>query len=224
MKHNKDSLGDRIKRYESVSRTHLMRRTPVIVRVDGKAFHTFTRKMHKPFDNVLIDAMVKAGAATAKTISGFKLGYHQSDEFTFYLNDNDTYETEAYFDNNVQKLTSVVASTFTAHFNKEMGGTTAVFDARAFNVPVEEVPNVFVWRQRDWQRNSLQMLSRSHFSHKELNGKKTEDMHEMLHSVGVNWADLDPIYKNGTFVLPDGSLVNNKLTYDDLSTYLAPQL
>ena len=80
----------------------------------------------------------------------------------------------------------------------------AYFDSRAFNIPKEEVCNYFVWRQQDWVRNSIQMLAQHHFSHKQLHGKNQADMHEMLHEVGVNWADLLPILKNGrTFIKGD---------------------
>lgn len=210
-------IGDRMKRYEQVSNHVLLPRSPVIIRVDGKAFHTFTAKMERPFDTKLIESMVRAGEQCAKEMMNFKLGYHQSDEFTFFLLDTDEFETQAWFNNELQKLSSITASMFTAYFNKEMGGTSAVFDARGFNVPTEEIANVFIWRQRDWERNSVQMLSRFHFSHKELLNKKQSDMHEMLHDIGINWNDLAPILKNGTFVTKDGARVHEKLSYDQIN-------
>lgn len=213
----KDGIGDRIKRYEAVTHHMLTRRVPVFIRVDGRAFHTFTKNMVKPFDTKLIEAMVVAGEKTAKEISGFKIGYHQSDEFTFMLLDTDTLETEAYFDYDLSKLVSVVAATFTAYFNKEMGGTTQVFDARAFNVPIEDAANVFIWRQRDWERNSLQMFSRTFFSQKQLHGKNREAMHEMLYSKGENWAMLVPPLKNGTFIISTGERISEKMTYEKLN-------
>ena len=75
-----------------------------------------------------------------------------------------------------------------------------VFDSRAFTVPMEDVPNAFLWRQKDWYRNSVQMLGQAHFSHKQLNAKKLGDIHEMLHEKGINWAELSPAEKNGTFL------------------------
>lgn len=220
MKENKDKIGDRIKRYESASKTVLIPRSYIVMRIDGKAFHTFTRGMKKPFDDFLIENMVKAGEMTAKQIMGFKLGYHQSDEFTFVLTDTDTFESQVWFDGEVQKLCSVTASMFGAYFNKLMGGTEAMFDCRAFNVPKEDVANVFIWRQRDWERNSLQMFSRVHFSQKQLHNKKKTDMHEMLHEKGENWADLKDIYKNGTFILKDGTRLNKKITYEEINNLI----
>lgn len=213
-------IGDRIKKYEFASRTVLLPRSWIVLRVDGKAFHTFTRGMEKPFSDKLINAMVVAGERVAAEMMGFRFGYHQSDEFTFVLTDTQTYESQYWFDGEVQKLCSITASMFGAYFNEEMGGTTAVFDCRAFNVPEDDVPNVFIWRQRDWERNSLQMLCRSHFSHNQMNNKKTPQMHEMLHTVGVNWAELKDIYKNGTFIDPAGRRIHEKLDYESIKNKL----
>ena len=214
------NIGDRIKKYEWASRTTLLPRSYIVLRVDGKAFHTFTRGMKRPFDEVLIEAMVKAGEMVAKEMMGFKLGYHQSDEFTFVLTDTDTYESQYWFDGEVQKLCSVTASMFGAYFNKIMGGTEAIFDCRAFNVPIEDVPNVFIWRQRDWERNSLQMFARSFFSHKELHNKGHEEIHEMLHIKNENWANLKDVYKNGTFITKSAERINKKMTYEDIKDLL----
>lgn len=213
-------IGDRIKKYEQASKTILLPRSYIVLRIDGKAFHTFTRGMKKPFDPVLIEAMVKAGERVAKEMQGFKLGYHQSDEFTFVLTDTDTYESEVWFDGEVQKLCSVTASMFGAYFNTTMGGTEAIFDCRAFNVPFDDVANVFVWRQRDWERNSIQMLARSFYSQKELHNKKHDQIHELLFDKGENWAKLPEVYKNGTFITKYGQRINSKLSYDEINVLL----
>lgn len=218
---NKDkTLGNRIKEYEAVSRYMLMNKSYVVVRVDGKAFHTFTKDMNKPFDEKFIEAMVKAGEETSKVIMGFKLGYHQSDEFTFILSDRDSDETESWFNNNLSKIVSVTASTFTAFFNKELRGTTATFDCRAFNVPEDEVANVLIWRQRDWERNSLMMYALSMFSHKELKGKKKQDIHEMIYQKGENWANLADHLKNGTFITRYKRRISEKLNYEQINKLL----
>lgn len=213
-------IGDRIKRYEYVSKTTLLPRSFVVLRVDGRAFHTFTRRMHKPFDYKLIESMVTAGEKVAKEINGFRLGYHQSDEFSFAMTDTESYETQMWFDGEVQKLCSITASLFTLHFNHAMGGTFAAFDCRAFNVPCDDVANVFVWRQKDWERNSLQMVARSKFSQKQLHNKKNPEIHEMLHEKGLNWANLADDVKNGTFITKDGKRVCSKLTYEEINSLL----
>lgn len=204
-----DSLGDRMKcNYELPARRHLTRRTPVIIRIDGRAFHAYTRGMKRPFDNDLVQAMVTAAARTADEMQGFKFGYVQSDEASFYLTDFDTFETQPWFGYVQNKVETIAASTFTAYFNRRMceAPRAAVFDARAFNLPPEEVANYFLWRALDWQRNSVQMYAQAHFSTKQLHGQGRADQHEMLHSIGRNWTtDLDDQLRNGTFIFADGT-------------------
>lgn len=214
-----DQLGDRIKRYEQAYNQVLTPRSVVMVRVDGKAFHTFARGCEKPFDQKLIDSMVKATEDTAANMMGFKLAYTQSDEATFMLTDFDTLQTQGWFGYELNKIVSITASMFTAYFNKAYGSTDALFDARAFIVPVDDWQNVFIWRQRDWERNSIQMVARANFSHKELEKKKIPQIHDMLHEVGINWANYSPQHKNGTFVLRDG-LSHEKVDYDKLTSWV----
>lgn len=203
------SLGDRMKRYESVSKQLLTPGVPVIIRVDGKAFHTFTRSFDKPFSDVLMDAMDVAAARLARVIQGCKAWYVQSDEVTFLLTDYERVETQGWFEYNHSKLVSLSASYMSVYFNQRLDSIVpdsmrgpAVFDSRAFNVPKEDVVNCFLWRMRDWHRNSVQMFARSVFSHKELRNKKLEDIHDMLHKKGKNWAtDLTPREKNGKLIV-----------------------
>jgi tRNA(His) 5'-end guanylyltransferase len=216
-----DSLGDRIKRYERAYAHHLTPRTPVLIRVDGRAFHTYTRGMAKPFDHGLMDAMRLATTHTAMDMQGFRLAYTQSDEATFLLHDFADLQTQAWFDYDHSKVVSITASLFTAHFNQHRmwqgyNGVLATFDARAFSVPAADVPNVFLWRQRDWERNSLQMLARAHFSAKQLHGKGHREIHDMLHGIGINWVDLSDAEKNGTFVRSDLALYEQRVGYDNV--------
>lgn len=217
------SLGDRIKAYEACSAPRLTPNVPVVIRVDGRAFHTFTRGMRRPFDQVLMKVMVDAAVETAREMQGFKLGYVQSDEASFLLTDYDSHETAAWFGNEVNKLVSLSASLFTGYFNAAFHGEhpPAAFDSRAFSVPREDAPNAFVWRQQDWSRNSLQMVARAHFSHRELIGKNRAALHEMLHGVGVNWStDFTAQEKNGTFILADKSTHHDVWRYEDIEGYL----
>lgn len=213
------NIGDRMKKYEAVFSPKLTPRSPLIIRVDGRAFHTYCRGKNKPFDKELIDGMVTAARKTANEMQGFKLAYVQSDECTFLLTDYDTLDTQGWFDYELNKVVSIAASAFTFYFAQYMGvDEPAMFDARAFIVPAEDVPNVFIWRQRDWERNSLQMVARHSYSQKELEGKKTDELHELLFQKGINWAHLLPVFKNGTYIFPDGELVHEKLDYDNLWT------
>lgn len=196
------NLAGRIKRYESVSHYGLTARTPVMIRVDGRAFHSYTKGMHRPFDSDLMTAMVYAAKRVAEDMQGFKAAYIQSDEVSFCITDYDKLDTQGWFDYDLQKIVSISAALMTAHFNEmSISKRLATFDSRAFNIPASDVVNAFVWRAKDWERNSLQMYSRANFSHKQLHGKGRSDMHEMLHCIGKNWAtDLTPKEKNGTFL------------------------
>lgn len=226
---NKDTLGDRVKSYESVSNYKLTPKSPLFIRIDGKAFHTFTRGLKKPYSQILIDTMAHAACETSKNMMGLKLAYVQSDEATFMLTDYDTYETQGWFGYELNKVVSISASLFTAYFNDywqtqqeeiNTGPKLALFDSRAFTVPVEDAPNVFIWRQRDWERNSLQMLARSHFSHKELHAKNTQDMRKMLQEKDAIWDYLPLQLKYGTWINKDGDLSYDKKDYETLKAEL----
>lgn len=115
---NKDSLGDRMKCYENVTRNYLTRRAPVIIRVDGKAFHSFTRGFKKPFDSIFVKSMQETMKYLCENIQGCVLGYTQSDEITLVIIDYEKIESCAWFDNNIQKMASISASMATLAFNK----------------------------------------------------------------------------------------------------------
>lgn len=203
----RDSLGDRMKsNYENRSKTFLIRRMPVILRLDGKAFHTLTRKAEKPFDTRIEQAMSIAMQAVCKEVSGAKIAFTQSDEISILLVDYDKLTTEAYFDYQVQKMCSVCASIASVAFTLDYG-KTAHFDCRVFNIPKEEVSNYFLWRQKDWIRNSVSMLAQAYFSQKQLHKKSQQDMHEMLHSIGINWAHLEDRRKNGLWYFTQNKLL-----------------
>lgn len=114
----RDNLGDRMKTYENVTRNYLTRRTPVIIRCDGKAFHSFTRGMDRPYDEVLCETMQDTTKYLCENIQGCVLGYTQSDEITLVLCDYQKLTTAAWFDNNIQKMCSVSASLATLAFNQ----------------------------------------------------------------------------------------------------------
>ena len=115
---NKDSLGDRMKSYENITRTYLPSRMPIIIRIDGKAFHTFTKGFKKPFDDILMRAMEETATVLCRDIEGVKVAYTQSDEISLLITNNDTWETQPWFGNNLQKMASVAASIATLAFNR----------------------------------------------------------------------------------------------------------
>lgn len=207
-----DSLGDRMKRsYEQISSQKLVKRVPVICRLDGRAFHTFTKQIKaiKPFDDRLIDLMSYTALYLCKNISGARLAYVQSDEISILITDYDTITTQGWFDYKIQKMVSISSSMATAYFNRyfdshfqNMGLVPLVnFDSRVFNIPKEEVCNYYLWRQNDWTRNSIQMLARSLFSHKECENKNSSELQDMLMlKYNVNWNDLEAYKKRGTCI------------------------
>lgn len=223
---NMKAIGDRIKNnYENRARQELIRRMPVIVRVDGRAFHTFTRGMKKPFDRYLIEAMVAGAKTVAAEMQGFKAAYIQSDEASFFITDYDTLQTHGWFDYRKSKIETISASIMTAAFNRKISlERDAHFDARAFNIPREEVANYFLWRVLDWERNSLSMYCKSFFSHKQMQGCGKVEQHEMLHSIGLNWAkDLTDQERNGTWIFVGGSTrVDISASYDTINQLLEP--
>lgn len=222
----RDDLGDRMKSsYEDRTRYMLPRRTYTIIRLDGKAFHTYTRGLKKPFDNDLFEDIDNAIIAMLPDIQGAVFAYTQSDEISILLTDFATPQTSAWFDGNLQKVGSVAASIMTAEFNQvrferafkiaqglpmdlknaKLIKHLAYFDARVFTIPDRiEVMNYFIWRNQDCARNSVSMVAQSLFSHKELQGKSTATMHEMMHAKGVNWAtDFPDGAKNGRLIVKE---------------------
>lgn len=193
----KDELGDRMKgKYENVTRIYLPQRTYVIIRLDGKAFHTYTKGCAKPFDADLIEAMDYTTVEVCKRIQGVKFVYTQSDEISILLTDFDDITTSMWFDGNIQKICSVSASMATAHFNDSdfallRGPELAYFDARVFTIPdPTEVYNYFVWRQKDCIRNSIQAVGQANFSPKQLEGMSCEQIVYKLFEKDVCWDNM----------------------------------
>lgn len=248
MSNKKDSLGDRMKNnYENISRLYLTRRTPVIIRLDGKAFHAFTKGLKKPFDDILVKTMQDTMKYLCENIQGCVLGYTQSDEISLVLIDYQTLTSDAWFGYNVQKMCSVAASMATLAFNREFRANgedysycnpyniryreahpitqqyidvlyskfdKAMFDARCFNIPKEEVCNAMIWRQNDATRNSIQSVGQANFSHKELDGKSCNDIQDMLMTQkSINWNDYPTTLKRGSCCIKEqyGHLIHDEL-------------
>lgn len=204
---DKTSLGDRMKLYEAAARPVLSPRTPVILRVDGKAFHTFTRKAKKPFDDTLIDLMNNTAIELCKNIQGAQMAYVQSDEISVLIHGYKKFNSSPWFDNTIQKMTSVGASVATAALNCQLfdqGGEKFLefkppvyFDGRVFTVPEADVCNYFLWRQQDCMRNSVQMVARSIFSHKDCNNKNGTELAAMCKEFGVDYETISVHYRRG---------------------------
>lgn len=203
-----DNLGDRMKLYEMVEAGRCaMPRLPILIRLDGKAFHTFTRGLARPYDSRLSDLMV----GTTKFLveqSNALIGYTQSDEISLCIY-TDCPNSEVYLGGRIQKLCSVLPSMATAYFNHhlpaaipEKAGKMAYFDCRVWNTPdLVEAANVFVWRELDATKNAISMAAQAYFSHRVLQGKHAGEMQGMLWSEhGINFNDYPSNFKRGTYV------------------------
>lgn len=230
MANKRDALGDRMKGYENIARNYLTRRVPAIIRLDGKAFHTFTRGMVKPFDPIMTQAMQQTMKSLCENIQGCVLGYTQSDEITLVLTDYATIKTDAWFSYNIQKVVSIAASMATLAFDREFiiahgswfdksfdNGVSnqpgfvqlddlytsrqhrAMFDARVFSIPKEEVCNCLIWRQQDATRNSIEAVGQANFSQRQLHKKNCNEIQEILWAQkGINWNDFPTESKRGS--------------------------
>lgn len=250
-----DNLGKRMKEfYEMIPRTKLMRRTPVAIRIDGKAFHTFTRGFQNPFDKVLMQSMQETTKYLCENVQGCVFGYTQSDEITLILIDYRKFTSSAWLDYEIQKMCSISASMATMAFNKFFAENVkhwalisgremfealtleqrivyentlnkavekgAMFDARCFNIPKEEVANLIYWRQIDATRSSIQMVGQANFSHSELQGKSCNMIQDMLLTQrDINWNDFSVVCKRGTACRKVAREVNIAGTIDTISTW-----
>lgn len=205
------NLGDRIKTYyENRTKTFLPRRMFTIIRLDGKGFSKWTKNLEKPFDKGFSDDMDATAVFLCENIQGAKFAYTQSDEISVVLTDFDNLESQAWFDYNVQKMTSIAASLATAKFNQlrmfregfNPEYKLACFDARVFQVPnIDEMVNTLIWRQQDCTRNSISMAAHALLGHSATMNKSGEEKQEMLfQEKGVNWNDYPTKYKRGTVI------------------------
>ena len=229
---DKTSLGDRMKGYERAELRLLTRRAPLIIRIDGCHFHSFTKDFTRPFDESFLACMRATAKDLCENIMGAKFAYTQSDEISLLLTDDDNIETQAWFGKNLQKIVSVSAAMATFFFNRNLerlctcgmlaenshdfyfssigmnkaylNGRLAVFDARAFVLPREEVNNYFLWRQRDCERNSIQSVAHANYPQNELTGLSCNDLQNKLFTErGINWNDYETVFRRGAAVEKD---------------------
>lgn len=226
---NTSDLAKRMKDYEMRDRYFLQKRIPVAIRVDMRAGHTFTKGFERSFDKVFMKSMQETAKYMCENMGNAKIAYVQSDEITIILVDYDTLETDCWFNYRTDKLCSISASMATMAFNKffyknveEYSESVAVlqdfdiekkylekldkaaekgamFDARVFNIPKEEVTNLIYWRQLDAIRNSIQMVGQANFSHKQLQHKSCNDIQKMLLTEkDINWNNFPTTMKRGS--------------------------
>lgn len=214
------TANERFKRYESSYNLLIPPRTYTVVRVDGKNFGKFTKRLNKPFDDNFAEAMNYATIELCKEFNP-DFAYTQSDEISLVFTDFNI-EAQQMFDGKIQKLCSLTAAKAATCFNKKMlmldadakgdnldiqtliNGSAiyeTMFDSRVFIIPdFREVGNYFVWRQQDATRNSVSMAADALYSHNQLTGKNGSQKQDMMMEKGVNWNDYDTQYKRGVII------------------------
>lgn len=195
-------LDDRMRRYEDTYRNRIPHRMPVVIRLDGKCFHTLAKNCKKPFDKKLWSAMTGATAALMEEIP-YRIAYQQSDEVSLLLIDYNRFNTEQWFDGGIQKMVSVSASIMGVQFSAKWG-SPGYFDSRVLAIPERDIENYFVWRQRDCMRNAVIMAAQCKFSHKQLHGKNRDQMKTMLEEAGVRFEEYPEQFQFGTIITKAG--------------------
>jgi tRNA(His) 5'-end guanylyltransferase len=198
----------RFKRYEKVFSPSLPYRIPVIIRIDGRSFHTYTRKKYgKNYSIDFVFAMMGVARYGQDGMQGCHFAYCQSDEISFLLTDYTTIQTQPYFDYDLSKLVSITASRASVYLSRTEG-INVEFDARAFSVPQDDVCNYFVWRQQDAIRNAIQMAGQEHFSQKQLHKKSCKQIVEMLRQKDIDF-DKFPITRQRGFCIINREICQN---------------
>lgn len=202
-----DDLGDRMKLYEGIEAgRRLMPLLPIIARIDGRAFHAFTRGMNRPYDRLFMDAMIETTTYLVRETNAC-MGYTQSDEITLGWHAT-SIKSQVWFDGKVHKMVSQLAAHATLAFYAWMrerapwyAERMPTFDARVWNVPNRaEGANAFLWREWDATKNSVSMAASAYYSHNELHGKNGADKHDLLMAKGINWNDYPAAFKRGTYI------------------------
>jgi len=201
-----DNLGDRMKEYERDYSFTISWGIPVLIRLDGRAFHTYTKGLSKPYDQEFINAMWETAKVLCDEIHGAQFAYHQSDEISILIHNYKKHVTQPWLGKRIQKMVSVAAGiasgVMTMESPKIFGSAKrACFDARVWQLSEAEVANYFLWRQKDCQRNSVQMLAQSLFSHKQLHAKNVTELKGMCIEQGKNWEDLPTYLKRGACIV-----------------------
>lgn len=198
------SLAGRMKRYEHIYRFFVPRRSWVLMRLDGAAFHNFTRDLVRPFDAAFAADMDATALALCKTIPGTAFAHVQSDEISLLITDFATHDTEPWLGGNMSKMLSLSAARATATFNRLRPDAPepGLFDSRVWSMSdPAEVANYFLWRQRDATKNSVSMAASAHFNEDRLHGLTGNRRQELLWSeAGVNWNDYPVGFKRGRVV------------------------
>jgi tRNA(His) 5'-end guanylyltransferase len=191
---------------------------PVCARIDGRTFSSWTRGLARPYDVALVHIMREVTKTLVEETNAL-MGYTQSDEISLiWLQDN--YKSQIFFDAKKYKMISMLASMTTAYFNKLVHPIypqkpLAFFDCRVWQVPtLDEGANVFLWREVDATRNSIESAVRTVYSHKQVHQKNQAEMQDMMMAKGLNWNNYPDFFKRGTYI--QKRYVTRKFTTDEI--------
>lgn len=193
-------LEKKIKTLEQAYNFVLPENSTIILRLDGRAFHTYTKGLKRPFDDKFVQDMNTVAEAVSAEVSGTRFAFTQSDEISLLIK-KPREESQAYFGNRVQKIVSISAALASATFARlRPEQPIPLFDSRVFTVPDDStVEDYFIWRHRDTVKNSISSLAQTHFPSKHLQNRKREDLLRILLQKGVDWNELSPDVKYGRF-------------------------
>ena len=201
MSKESDPEGDRLKSFEAVTDLTLDPQLPIIIRLDGRAFHTWTTCVERPFDPRLNGLMDQTMLSLASAV-GARYCYTQSDEITLVCLAEG--KSQPIFGGRVLKICSLIASLASAKFNQSLAewditsNRLATFDCRAFNVPDKKTAaEVVMWRETDAIRNSTLGRGQEFLSPKQLHGMGTRAVREWLKNNHHAWGELPPERKFG---------------------------
>lgn len=200
------SLASRMKSYEAVITNRvLIPKLPVYARIDGRAFHTFCKVLNKPYDNDFVSVMQKTCQyLVEKTNAIVAMTYSDEISLAWLEPSKMPFETRLF------KLESVLAAMATSAFTL-FGLETKLadrikklmphFDCRVCQMPnLDELANMFLWRQQDCIKNSITLVALSKFSHNQLQGKDSIDKVSMLAEIGLDYYnDISEDLKYGSY-------------------------
>lgn len=197
-----EALGDKHKKYEGMNQQYFMPMLPIMVRLDGKAFHTFTKGLARPYDARMSHCMAVAAKAVLEITQGL-IAYTQSDEITVII----PAQENMFYGGRRDKINSVLAAAASVAFNKaiaihipEKAHLDPVFDCRSWQYPTDDLcVESLLWRETDATRNSLTMACSAVYKQHELQHKGFVDQHNMLHEKGINWNNYPNFFKRGSY-------------------------
>jgi tRNA(His) guanylyltransferase len=203
-----DTLGDRCKSFEGAETARRADPTrPLLARLDGRSFHTFTRGLDRPYD-LRLSKLMNETARYLVSETHAAIAYTQSDEITLAWPSPSTIEGKYMFDGKLQKLTSVLAGMCSARFQHgvdkllpDKAEQFPHFDCRVWQVPdLWHAAEVFMWREDDAVKNAISMAAQAHYSSKALHGVNSKVKLEMLQALGQPFERHPRFFRRGTYL------------------------